>query len=104
MKGIDWKTVSEAVAAVVRERGVTTVQLAAWTGLSRSTVQGAVGGNSDAQWGTAVKILDALGLDLCWVHQLGGSPCPRSSRKADKTTSRGRARNGKPTRGASPSR
>lgn len=54
--------ISKAVGAVARSQGMTAV--AEKTGLSRENLYRALGGEAKPEFGTIIKVLHALGIDL----------------------------------------
>lgn len=66
----EWPSLRSHLSRVMAERGVTVGQLAKLTGLQRTTITSALTVSADAQWGTVVKLLAALDLDLSWAQGL----------------------------------
>lgn len=54
--------ISKAIGAVARSQGMTAV--AEKTGLSRENLYRALGGDAKPEFGTVIKVLHALGIDL----------------------------------------
>lgn len=70
-----WADIRPALLKLIIVRGLSVGDISDATGVPRSTVNDVVSGNTDPQWGTVAKILSAVGVDLAWVHKLGGKSC-----------------------------
>jgi len=66
-----WVELRTLIAERMTAQGLSLGMMSERTGLLRSTIQGAVRGEADVQWNTAVKLIAAVGLSLAAVAKNG---------------------------------